>query len=300
MKIHWTQCLTLTALLAFGFVTVAFPQPSPQHRLLEMPFDLYRDYIIVAKGSIGEKRNRNLLIDTGAVPSVVDARLAKKLKLKGRESHLSLFTKRVKVKSVVLPSLELGPIRLTDHPVMIQDLRFIERGIGVRIDAIIGLDVLGWSNLMIDYGTRRLHFGVRVSDEPKIPLELGPGCMLLAVRIEGRTLRLMVDTGASGLMLFETRFRTLFPNLRPRRKREFENMGGAKSLAEVELRGLEIGTARLGPTMAALITSEANATPDFDGLLGIRGLGASRVYFDFNEQVMTWSGAEARKLVAER
>lgn len=299
MKIHWIQRLTFTALLASGFVTVAFPGPSPQPRLLEVPFDLYRDYIIVARGSIAEKGNRNFLIDTGAVPSVVDARLAKKLKLKGRESQLSFFTDRVKVKSVVLPSLELGPIRLTEHPVLVQDLRFIERGIGVRIDAVIGLDVLGWSNLTVNYGTRRLHFGVQVSDEPRIPLELGPGCMLLSVRIEDRTLRLMVDTGASGLMLFEDRFRKLFPNLKLKGQREFENMGGAKSLAEVELRGLEIGTIRLGPTMAVLIPSEADATPDFDGLLGLRSLGASRVYFDFNDQVMSWSGLEER-LVAER
>src|SRR4051794_30344685 len=44
---------------------------------------LYRGYTIVARGSIGNLKNLNFLIDTGAVPSILDRRIAKKLRLTG-------------------------------------------------------------------------------------------------------------------------------------------------------------------------------------------------------------------------
>ena len=45
-----------------------------------VPFDLLEQHLLVAKGSIGGLHNLHLLIDTGSIPSVVDEKVARKLK----------------------------------------------------------------------------------------------------------------------------------------------------------------------------------------------------------------------------
>src|SRR6202035_1083589 len=44
-------------------------------------FDLYRDYLIVGRGSAGPLKGLNFLLDTGASPTVLDRRVAEKLQL---------------------------------------------------------------------------------------------------------------------------------------------------------------------------------------------------------------------------
>jgi len=61
----------------------------------EITFKLYRGYTIIVQGSIGALRNCNLLIDTGAVPSVLDRRVAKKLRLVGRPDEVSVFSQSI-------------------------------------------------------------------------------------------------------------------------------------------------------------------------------------------------------------
>ena len=57
----------------------------------DVPFDLVEQHLIVAKGSVAGLRGLNLLIDTGTIPSVVDKRVAARLRLKGEPSLLTAF-----------------------------------------------------------------------------------------------------------------------------------------------------------------------------------------------------------------
>ena len=123
-----------------------------------VPFELYLGYAIVAKGSMGGLQKLNFIIDTGAVPSVVDARVARKLGLKGTLDAVSVFSKDVRTEEVVVPSIELGPVHAESVRCLAQDLGFIEKGLGLRIDAIVGLDVLGGHDFSIDYESKRIRF----------------------------------------------------------------------------------------------------------------------------------------------
>ena len=58
---------------------VVFADDNPN----EVPFKLCRGYAIVVRGSVGNLKNLNFLVDTGAVPSVLDERIAQKLHLTG-------------------------------------------------------------------------------------------------------------------------------------------------------------------------------------------------------------------------
>ncbi len=89
------------------------------------------------------------MIDTGPVPSAINARLAEKLRLAGEFTSYSLLN-RVPVQHVTVPSLVLGPIRMQHVPVVAMDVSRIGQATGFRIDAIIGFDVLAQRGLRIE------------------------------------------------------------------------------------------------------------------------------------------------------
>ena len=122
-------------------------------------FDLYRDYLIVARGSAGSLKGLNFMLDTGANPSVIDRRVAQKLHLQELAASIAVIGGNVQGGQSVIPSLELGPVRRENLPVLIEDLSFFQKAFPVRIDAIIGLDLLGQSPFVIDYPAREIHFG---------------------------------------------------------------------------------------------------------------------------------------------
>jgi len=156
--------------------------------LTEVRFELYLGYTIVAKGSMGELLKLNFIIDTGAVPSVLDERVARTLGLKGTLDAVSVFSKDVRTEVIVVPTIELGPVRAESIRLLAQDLRFIENGLGLRIDAIIGLDVLGGHDFSIDYQSKRITIELPMGEanstrtmEPQVLFESGPGFAVVRV-----------------------------------------------------------------------------------------------------------------------
>jgi predicted aspartyl protease len=142
----WILCLIWGVTFA-GAGASAVGELHTTDKRVEIRVKLYQGYIIVVQGSIGKLQKLNFVIDTGAVPSVVDSRVAQKLGLNGTSNSLSVFSRNVPTEELVVPNIELGAIRAVSVRVLSQDLSFIEKALGVRIDALIGLDVLGQSNL---------------------------------------------------------------------------------------------------------------------------------------------------------
>src|SRR5690349_17614092 len=103
----------------------------------EVPLKLYRGYAIVVRGSVGNLKNLNFLIDTGALPSVLDQRIAQKLHLGGDAEKLSVFSKKVDTERAIAPKVQVGPQRAEVLPVMIRDLSFVGDALGTRVDAMI-------------------------------------------------------------------------------------------------------------------------------------------------------------------
>src|SRR5215469_17324977 len=116
--------------------SVGFAANNPS----EVPFKLYRGYAIVVRGSVGNLKNLNFLIDTGAVPSVLDERIAQKLHLIGTTEKLSVFTQQVQTQRAVAQDLRLGPLSAEAVPVVVRDLSFAADALGTRVDAMIGFD----------------------------------------------------------------------------------------------------------------------------------------------------------------
>jgi predicted aspartyl protease len=168
----------------------------------EVPFKLYREYAIVVRGSIGNVKNLNFLLDTGAVPSVLDRRIAQKLHLTGSVERLSVFTQNLDTERVIAPDVQLGPQHVKALPVVVRDLSFAEKALGTRVDAMIGFDFLGQGPFTIDYQFKRIAFGPIDSSLVAIPYQAGPGYAVVEMKIQQQKLFLLVDTGASNLVLF--------------------------------------------------------------------------------------------------
>ena len=272
----------------------SLPAADPEAKI---PFKLYGGYTIVARGSIAGLNHLNFIIDTGAVPSVVDLKVARKLRLQGQVEPLSLFSQTIETRRVTLPGLELGPIDTGPLQVIVGDLASFESRLGVRVDGMIGLDVLARQDFVVDYEAGTIAFGTAPGNtrgpldpaETSVPFELGPGYAVVSLDVEGHPYRLMVDTGARSLILFAPRVRDRLAGLHKLSERVIGNAGGTFALTEVVLPEASLGTVHLNAQRVALMEGEAPTGVDLDGLLGVRSLGVRRLGFDFEHRTITWA-----------
>jgi predicted aspartyl protease len=253
-----------------------------------VPFKLYRGYTIVAEGAIAGLKKQNLLIDTGAVPSIVAARVAQKLGLAGDAEQISLFNGNIQGRRVLLSDLALGPVRAVGLSVLVQDLSVIEKELGTRIDAIVGLDVLGSQPFTVDYEKRKIFFGKTNRTGSQSAFEKELPYLTLQIEVEGRALRLMVDTGAKDLVLFENRVQDRLPPYSVEREKVSANIAGRVRLRQVQLGSTHVGGLAFPSVTAFLMEAPAVPVPDLDGLLGVVSLGFHRVTFDYPRQMVSW------------
>ena len=172
----------LLAILTLSHVDLAWsrqaivPDPPPQAKQglandrIRLPIRLYLGYLVIVEGSIGERQKLSFLVDTGACPSVVDQRIVKDLKLTEQPKRVNLWNQSVEAKQVVIPSMSLGPIRVESMPVLAEDLSFLQKALGFKVDAIVGMDVLRKSSFTINYKVKEILFGVPEDLTHSIPL----------------------------------------------------------------------------------------------------------------------------------
>jgi predicted aspartyl protease len=239
-------------------------------------FDLYQGYFTVVHGSIGPLKNLNFFVDTGTSPMVLDSRIAKKLNLRGEAPvSIAIVGGRVRGEEATLPALSIGPVQQSNLPIVISDLSFFRKTVPVRIDAIIGLDVLGRKPFLIDYSARAIRFEPAPVLPVSIPLRLNNGLAVFDAEIDHRPVHLLFDTGAATLILFDksapqksaSRAEAL---LKPNQIGDFESK-------PVWLHLLRLGTVQFRKEPALLTLNPKPSQLDYDGLISPVALGLSRV-----------------------
>lgn len=106
------------------------------------------------------------------------------------------------VKWIPIPEIRLGPIHRENLPVVILDLaQFVHAPI--RIDAIVGLDLLRLESFTLDYRARKVIFGVPSRLKHATGMESKLPHLSVKANIGGHTVRLLVPPckAASGLAL---------------------------------------------------------------------------------------------------
>lgn len=255
-----------------------------------VPAKLYKDHVIVVQGSIGSLAKRNLVIDTGAYPSVIDHSLVKKLGLPAHAREMRVVAFTLKAESVVLPDIQIGPLDVHNIPVVAQDLDGLSEQLGVRIDAMIGLDVLAHTDFRIDYTTRVLVFGPAERLRFAAPIRKALGMACLDVRMNGRSHLLLLDTGAADVVLFADRVPWL-PRIKGGGELESTNLGGSIPMRAVILNEFEVGGQTLGSQQVYVSTAKNMSPYPFDGMLSPTALQLRQIAFDFDHQLFSWEMA---------
>jgi hypothetical protein len=256
--------------------------------IAEVPFELYQRHLVVTKGSIGPLHGRSLLIDTGTIPSMVDTRIARKLNLQTEPSLLIAFGQQAQIQSAKFDGFRIGSLVSGPAAAGVSDLSYLQ---GVRIDAIVGLDVLARTNFSIDYRTRVLTFVPEGREDTVAPLEIVWPFVTVRMTIAGQQVRLLVDTGSSDLVLFKTRMPAALSGAPWRGDKTMQYASGAARLRRLELRDAGLGTHTWNKLSAwALDRVPDGYPPGIDGVLGVLALGCQRVQFDFERRELGWGG----------
>jgi predicted aspartyl protease len=254
-----------------------------------MPFKLVGEHLIVVQGSLGDLQKRNLVIDTGAYPSIIDTGVARKLHIAGHSQELDAVNHKLSRPVVVVSSVDVGPIHAPGVRAMTADLSAASQAFGTHIDALIGLDVLQHASFRIDYRAKRVFFSEVETLPYSVPFRWNEGMLTISLQANSGTLRMLVDTGAQSTLL-------LAPQLAVSRRghdREFANLGGNFILREVKLESVQLGDFDLGSQ--AVYVSDAPNLPSypFDGFLST--IQFEQIAFDFPNHTFSWKLRESRK-----
>jgi Aspartyl protease len=253
-----------------------------------VPFDLYRGYFTVVHGSVGRLKNLNFFLDTGTRPAVLDSRIAKKLNLHGEEAvRIAIVGGRVEGEMAKLASLRIGPVQRSNLPIVIADLSFFRKVVPVRIDAIVGLDVLGPEPFVIDYSARAIRFGAAPALPDSVPLRLDRGLAVFDAEIGHTPVHLLLDTGASTLILF-TRTGSQSQGERNDAVLGAEKIGNFES-RPVWLRMFRMGAAEFRKEPALMTLNPKPSQIDFDGLISPVALGLSQIAVNVEGRVLAFS-----------
>jgi hypothetical protein len=286
----WFKTLALALLGTYpGVVWAQLPNPALSQKTAsqEVPFKLYDDHVIVVKGTIGPIRNLNIMLDTGKNPSAISREIAEQLHLQGHIESLLFSNGKIQVESVLVPGIDVGAFHLAAAKVLVQDLSFLHQRIGVAIGAVAGLDVLSTRNFMIDYWRRKIVFGPMTAARKSVRFEQQGHFLTVKAQVDGQTVRLLVDSGTSGLLLYQSRLNT---RLEPLTASDpaLSTAAGSMRAAWFHASRVLLGKVNLGPEPILIADVQPDPSYEFDGLLGFTQLGFQEVWLDFEHGLLGW------------
>ena len=259
-----------------------------------IPFHLVEGWAIVVDGTIGGVPNRKIMIDTGAVPSAVNSKFAKQLRLAGSFQKLTAMNVSVDAQRLRVPDVRIGPLSAEALDMMAVNLESIERRLDTHIDAVIGLDFLSRRNFRLDYLHKKLVIddrnGVDGVDPVTFEKQHEAGGIYILIPLQGgdQQLRVLLDTSTKDLTLFDRRVSGMLRRLRVLGNDSNVTAGGRDTLLAVEMDSINVGRILLRKQKAYILSTPEENLRGFDGVLGPAALGASAVAFDFDRNTVSF------------
>src|SRR2546426_235581 len=171
----------------------------------EISFQLSGGFLIVIEGRIGSRKLK-FILDTGATRSVVDRKVAGKLRPR-RRAHVFSFDKTVSLEEADFRDVQFGPVQLSQFSMLVGDLSYFSE-FARDADGLIGMDFLGRTNFVIDYEANKVRFSRIEGSASGFGSDPTWTCFTVEIRVQDRPVRLIVDTGLKGILLYEDRLQT--------------------------------------------------------------------------------------------
>ena len=258
----------------------------------EVPFHLIDGWAIVLEGTLGGVPHQKMLIDTGAVPSAINLKLARATWAVWPALGTFADEPVDQHREGACSESSLGPVAVESLDMVAMDLGRIEQALGTRINAVIGLDLLARENFSLDYRRKSVNFGKTAPVVGTIAFQTkqegGGTYILVPLESGGERIEVLLDTGTKDLMLFERRLTGGLRHLRSRAQVLNLNAGGQDHLTEVELQSVKVGQLSRTKQRAYVWATPEDQLRSFDGLLGPAAFGVAVVGFDFDRHVISF------------
>ena len=116
-------------------------------------------------------------------------------------------------KRVNVTDFQLGPIRISQLPMMTNDLEYL-RVTAPDVQGLLGLDVLRLRSFSIDFGRRKIKFGAQHVLRSSATMKLEQSYLTVEIRMLDRPMRLLVDTGVRTILLYRDRLGERLQNVK--------------------------------------------------------------------------------------
>jgi predicted aspartyl protease len=255
---------------------------------LPLAFDLVSGFEVVVRGQVGDLDGLRFILDTGSSYSVLDRRVAGRMRLDRHPGKAFNFDRSLAIEWADVPDVSIGPLRVAGIRMMVAKLGDIAE-FAENADGIIGLDVLSRAQkIVIDYERRRISFEL---DEGRPIKPYAVKALVITVAIQGVPMRLLIDTGLGYVLLYKDRISAALPHLRTEGEPRYAVFGRLQA-TRVDLPGVEFFRSEAATSVFLIDgpeTSSGTTTPEgIDGYLGPVSLHARRVELDFAAMTLRW------------
>jgi Aspartyl protease len=282
--------LFLVGSWTWGTSLAATPPKNPPHHSDHsiprgtIPVKVYRGFLVVAEGQFGgTSESQNFVIDTGTSPTILNIGVAKHLGLNLSHAKLSAIGRDSQTLAAIVPEIRLGPLQALSVPVLVADLSAVERDLNLPIAGILGMDVLARTSFRLDYGSRLLEFGEIAPVGIPVYLSARTDLAIAEIKIGGKLLHLLVDTGSDRLVFFGARSAADVSPTTAKSVLQGNSVAATVPVRAVSSLEFELSGTRFQQDAYFVPDSEE---PLFDGLLSVRSLGIRVLSLDANRRVV--------------
>ena len=119
-------------------------------------------------------------------------------------------------------------------------------------------------------------------------LDMSLRAPVVEVRIGDQNLRLLVDTGAKDLILYQRRLHGPIPGKKMPVTKTLYHLGAIEDLRMVRLAGVQLGASHWEKLDGFLLDAPIDCCETLDGILGLASLHLRRIHFDFKLNQVSW------------
>lgn len=298
-------CITALTLLSVFFPHSVNCQELKKIRLVEVPFEFYRNSVIV-QVKVNGKGPFNMLLDTGTSPSVIELETAQELGLKLKpinNENKGENSGKLAPSETILSRLSLGSLEANDVAALaIKSLAGISQQLGKPLQGVLGYSLLKDRIVQFDYSKQVIRFysdfsypkaGKRQKNRIVLPFKLYEDTPLIEdIYVNGKKIKATLDTGSNGtLRLTSTGVKTLGLEEEAMKSATVSatGYGGSAENRKGQIKSLAVGNLVLNDQAVTFVMKKREDEPLLpEGNLGNVFMSNFSITFDYRKMSVTF------------